>query len=177
MQVGTQRRSTPHLIEARDRIVREGKLCRSGSSRFTATTSHAAKDNPPDSAPPENLDYEMWTVRTAETVQSARPFRDVCERSWSMATGIVVRHVHHMLDMVRWMLDLDWPERMSSTGGILVQEGLEGQHQRHPEATFDFGSLKSCGSTAPGAKRLIPSTVGRDDLWRQRHAQGQCEQL
>src|SRR4051794_20648922 len=26
VQVGTQRRSTPHLIEARDRIVREGKL-------------------------------------------------------------------------------------------------------------------------------------------------------
>src|SRR5436190_16037842 len=26
VQVGTQRRSTPHLIEARDRVVREGKL-------------------------------------------------------------------------------------------------------------------------------------------------------
>src|SRR3569832_1789647 len=26
VQVGTQRRSTPHLIEARDRIIREGKL-------------------------------------------------------------------------------------------------------------------------------------------------------
>src|SRR5882672_10718871 len=26
VQVGTQRRSTPHLVEARDRIVREGKL-------------------------------------------------------------------------------------------------------------------------------------------------------
>src|SRR3954465_4163437 len=26
VQVGTQRRSTPHLIEARDRFIREGKL-------------------------------------------------------------------------------------------------------------------------------------------------------
>src|SRR5947209_19704624 len=30
VQVGTQRRSTPHLIEARDRIVREGKLGKIG---------------------------------------------------------------------------------------------------------------------------------------------------
>src|SRR5258705_2052262 len=30
VQIGTQRRSTPHLIEARDRIVREGKLGKIG---------------------------------------------------------------------------------------------------------------------------------------------------
>ncbi|MFO0956480.1 MAG: hypothetical protein U0800_03320 [Isosphaeraceae bacterium] len=31
VQVGTQRRSTPYLIEARDRIIKEGKLgCRHG---------------------------------------------------------------------------------------------------------------------------------------------------
>src|SRR3954463_869950 len=30
VQVGTQRRSTPHIIEARDRIVREGKLGKVG---------------------------------------------------------------------------------------------------------------------------------------------------
>ena len=30
VQVGTQRRSTPHLIEARDRIIREGKLGKVG---------------------------------------------------------------------------------------------------------------------------------------------------
>src|SRR5919108_722994 len=31
VQVGTQRRSTPHLIEARDNIIREGKLGRIGA--------------------------------------------------------------------------------------------------------------------------------------------------
>ena len=30
VQVGTQRRSTPHLIEARDRIIKEGKLGKIG---------------------------------------------------------------------------------------------------------------------------------------------------
>ena len=30
VQVGTQRRSTPHLIEARDRVIREGKLGKIG---------------------------------------------------------------------------------------------------------------------------------------------------
>ncbi|MBL8830225.1 MAG: Gfo/Idh/MocA family oxidoreductase, partial [Planctomycetaceae bacterium] len=47
VQVGTQRRSTPHLIEARDRIVREGKLGQIGLVEIYCYYHMRAKDNPP----------------------------------------------------------------------------------------------------------------------------------
>ena len=61
VQVGMQRRSTPHLINARDRIVREGKLGKIGLVEIYCYYAMRATQNPPDAAPPANLDYELWT--------------------------------------------------------------------------------------------------------------------
>jgi predicted dehydrogenase len=47
----------------------------------------------------------------------------------------------HMLDMVRWMLDLGWPREISSSGGILVQKGAKANIPDTQTATFDFGGL------------------------------------
>src|SRR5207302_5368228 len=61
VQVGTQRRSTPHLVEARDTIIKEGKLGKVGLVEICCYYHMRNRENPPDTAPPENLDYEMWT--------------------------------------------------------------------------------------------------------------------
>src|SRR5262249_24265144 len=61
VQVGTQRRSTPHLIDARDRVIRDRKLGRAGHVEIYCYYPMRARENPPDVQPPENLDYEMWT--------------------------------------------------------------------------------------------------------------------
>jgi predicted dehydrogenase len=47
----------------------------------------------------------------------------------------------HMLDMVRWMLDLGMPRRISSSGGILVDKAAKANITDTQTATFDFGSL------------------------------------
>jgi predicted dehydrogenase len=46
-----------------------------------------------------------------------------------------------MLDMVRWMLDLKAPTRVSSSGGILVYKNSRANISDTQTATFDFGSL------------------------------------
>src|SRR5213075_935633 len=61
VQVGTQRRSTPHLIEARDNIIKEGKLGKVGLVEICCYYQMRTRENPPDTAPPDYLDYEMWT--------------------------------------------------------------------------------------------------------------------
>src|SRR4051812_47853881 len=61
VQVGTQRRSTPHLIEARDRVIKEGKLGKVGLVEIYCYYHMRARENPPDTMPPGYLDYEMWT--------------------------------------------------------------------------------------------------------------------
>src|SRR5687767_151100 len=121
VQVGMQRRSTPHLVHARDRILREGKLGTIGLVEIYCYYHMRARENPPDQAPPPHLDYEMWTgpapMRPYNSLVHPRRWRAFME----YGNGIVGDMCIHMLDTVRWMLGLGWPRRITSSGGILVQ--------------------------------------------------------
>src|SRR5438477_11387483 len=61
VQVGTQRRSTPHLVEAIDRVIKPGLLGKVGLVEIYCYYHMRATENPPDTDPPPSLDYEMWT--------------------------------------------------------------------------------------------------------------------
>jgi predicted dehydrogenase len=138
VQVGTQRRSTPHLIEARDRIIREGLLGKIGHVEICCYYHMRRAGNPPDIAPPENLDYEFWTGPAP-----MRPYNEIVHpRGWrafmEYGNGIVGDMCIHMLDMVRWMLDLGWPTSISSTGGIYVQKNAKANITDTQTATFAY---------------------------------------
>src|SRR5438128_7687535 len=61
VQVNTQRRSTPHLIEARDTLIKEGKMGKIGHVEICCYWGMGRAGNTPDVPPPDYLDYEMWT--------------------------------------------------------------------------------------------------------------------
>ncbi len=142
VQVNTQRRSTPHLIEARDRVVKEGKLGKIAHVEICCYWHMRASGNPPDIAPPDYLDYEMWT--------GPAPMRPFCQwthpRGWrafmEYGNGIVGDMCIHMYDMVRWMLELGWPRSVASSGGILVDKASKANISDTQTATFDHGDLQ-----------------------------------
>jgi predicted dehydrogenase len=142
VQVGTQRRSTPHLITARDRIIKEGKLGKVGLVEVYCYYHMRARENPPDTAPPANLDYEMWTgpapMRPYNALVHPRRWRAFME----YGNGIMGDMCIHMLDMVRWMLDLGMPARISSSGGIVIDKKSKANISDTQTATFDFGDLQ-----------------------------------
>lgn len=142
VQVGTQRRSTPHLVEALNRVVKPGKLGKVRLAEVYCYYHMRATENPPDTAPPEYLNYEMWTGPAP-----MRPYNALIHpRRWRAFTeygnGIVGDMCIHMLDMVRWMLDLGWPREVSSTGGILVDKNSKANISDTQLATFDFPEVK-----------------------------------
>ena len=142
VQVGTQRRSTPHLVHARDRILREGKLGTIGLVEIYCYYEMRTHEHPADSAPPPTLDYEMWTGPAP-----MRPYnRLVHPRGWrafmEYSNGIIGDMCIHMLDAVRWMLDLGMPTRISSTGGILVDKASTANITDTQTAAFDFPGLR-----------------------------------
>ena len=142
VQVGMQRRSTPHLIHAKDRIIKEGKLGTIGLVEIYCYYHMRATQNPPDGPPPANLDYEMWTGPAP-----MRPYNSLVHpRSWrafmEYGNGILGDMCVHMLDMVRWMLDLGMPTRIDSTGGILVDKKSKANITDTQTATFDFPNLR-----------------------------------
>ena len=55
--------------------------------------------------------------------------------------GIVGDMCIHMLDMVRWMLDLGWPKRISLDRRHPVQKDGKSNITDTQTATFDFGDL------------------------------------
>ncbi len=141
VQVGMQRRSTPHLVEARDRYVRSGRL---GKIRLAETYCYyhmRTRQNPPAISPPDELDYEMWAGPAPKI-----PFNEIVHpRGWrnfmEYSNGIMGDMCVHMLDTVRWMLELGWPRRISSTGGILVDTDSIANTPDTQTATFEFDEL------------------------------------
>ncbi len=141
VQIGTQRRSTPHLIEAKERIVDAGLLGNIAHAEVCCYYHMRAKANPPDTMPPANLDYEAWTGPAP-----MRPYNELVHpRSWrafmEYGNGIVGDMCVHMLDMIRWQLGLGWPETISSEGGILVDKNSKANITDTQTAAFGFKDL------------------------------------
>ncbi len=151
VQVVTQRRSTPHLAEARDRVLKEGKLGKVGHVEICCYYHMRANDNPPVVPIPDHFDYEMWTgpapLRPYDSPKNPAAWNEhLPHRRWwrtftEYGNGIVGDMCIHMLDMVRWMLDLGWPTTVSSTGGIYVQKGGKSNISDTQTATFQFADL------------------------------------
>jgi predicted dehydrogenase len=138
VQVVTQRRSTPHLAEAKKEFLDPGRLGKIGLVEVYCYYPMRTSENPPDTKPPENLDYEMWTGPAP-----MRPYNKLVHpRSWrafmEYGNGIVGDMCIHMFDMVRWMLDLGWPKRISSAGGIFVDKKSKANITDTQSATFEY---------------------------------------
>jgi predicted dehydrogenase len=138
VQVVTQRRSTPHLAEAKKEFLDTGRLGKIGLVEIYCYYHMRTRENPPDADPPANLDYEMWTGPAP-----MRPYNKLVHpRSWrafmEYGNGIVGDMCIHMYDMVRWMLDLGWPTRISSSGGIFVDKKSKANITDTQTATFSY---------------------------------------
>jgi predicted dehydrogenase len=142
VQVGTQRRSTPHLVEAMNEFIRPGKLGKISQVDICCYYHMRATGNPPDTDPPPNLDYEMWTgpapMRPYNALDHPRGWRAFME----YGNGIVGDMCIHMFDMTRWMLNLGWPTRISSTGGIFEDKKSKPNITDTQTATFDYPDLR-----------------------------------
>ena len=140
VQVGTQRKSTPHLIEAKKKIVDSGMLGKISHVEMCCYYHMRDPKNRPVVSVPEFFDYDMWTGPAP-----LREFDGLPHRRWrafmEYSNGIIGDMGVHMLDAVRWMLDLGWPKRISSTGGIYVQKEAKANISDSQTAIFEFDEL------------------------------------
>ena len=141
VQVGTQRRSTPHLIEAKKNIVDAGLLGKVSHAEMCCYFHMRNNGNPPVEPVPDFFDYEMWTgpapLRPYDGLPHIRWWRTFME----YGNGIMGDMCIHMFDTVRWMLDLGWPKRISSTGGIYVDKTGKSNIADTQNAVFEYEGL------------------------------------
>lgn len=119
VQVGTQQRSGNHFKEA-CAFVQEGGLGKVGFAR--AWISHMRERLPlvPNSDPPATMDYDLWCGPGP-----LLPYNEQLRHyNWhftkAYGTGEMGNWGAHWIDIVRWFLDLNLPDRVSGYGGTYV---------------------------------------------------------
>ncbi len=142
VQVGLQRRSTPHLLEARDKFIRSGKL---GKIAYVDIHSYYGGNRTfgAPEAPPEYLDWETYvgpaTWRDYMPGIHPQRWRSFREFSNGQTGDLCV----HFFDVVRYFLDLGWPKRISATGGILMRSPDSPINTHDTQtALFDYGDVQ-----------------------------------
>jgi len=142
VQVGFERRATPHILEARDRYIASGKL-----GRIAAVDIHSyygsGRGFPAPSAPPEWIDWEMYVGPAPWRDYSAgihpRRWRDCREFSNGQTGDLCV----HLFDVTRMFLNLGWPKRIAAAGGNLMRppDSRVNVHDTQT-ALFDYGDTQ-----------------------------------
>lgn len=142
VQVGLERRSTPHLLEARDRFIKSGKL---GKIAYVDIHSYygGPRDFAPATTPPPHLDWEMYvgpaSWRDYHPGIHPRRWRNCREFSNGQTGDLCV----HLFDLTRYFLDLRWPKSISATGGILMRDPKTNANVHDTQtALFDYGEIQ-----------------------------------
>ena len=142
VQVGLQRRSTPHLLEARDQFIRSGKLGKIAQVEIHSYYGTRA-DFPANAPPPSYLDWDAYvgpaTWRDYNPEIHPRSWRDCREFSNGQTGDLCV----HFFDFVRYCLDLRWPRQIAASGGSLMRS-KDSKVNTHDTQTavFDYGHMQ-----------------------------------
>ncbi len=141
VQVGLQRRSTPHLIKAKKEIIDTQKLGKIAQAEIFCYYHMRMNENPPLQEIPDFFDYNFWTgpapLRAYDGLPHGLHWRSFME----YGNGITGDMAVHMLDAVRWMLGLGWPKKVSAKGGIYVQNQGKSNTADTQTATFEYDDL------------------------------------
>ncbi len=119
VQAGTQQRSGPHYRRARE-FIRRGRLGKIVTVRESFVRNlMPGFGNPPDQAPPPELDWEMFTGPAP--LRPYNPNRGIYQFRWfwDYAGGQMTNWGAHSLDVACWYLDAKGPKSVYSTGGRL----------------------------------------------------------
>jgi predicted dehydrogenase len=116
VQMGTQQRSSPHTIEIVKRI-HAGLVGRAYYAKcWYANTRKSIGVGKP--APvPATLDWDLWQGPAPRRpyLDNVQPYNWHWFRIWG--TGETLNNGTHEVDVCRWALGVDYPSRVSSSGG------------------------------------------------------------
>jgi predicted dehydrogenase len=116
VQIGTQRRSMPHIQKAAE-FVRDGKLGKVPMAKAWILGNRPSIGHKPDGPTPSGVDYDLWTGPAPLRPFNPNRFHYEWHWNWDYGTGEVGNNGIHGLDVLRMILNLDAPTRVTSAGG------------------------------------------------------------
>jgi predicted dehydrogenase len=115
-QMGTQQRSSPHTIEAVKKI-REGLIGRAYFGKCWYNNTRKSIGVGKEVPVPPQLDWDLW-----QGPAPRQPYKDnVQPYNWHWfkiwGTGEALNNGTHEVDVCRWALGVDYPNRVTASGG------------------------------------------------------------
>jgi predicted dehydrogenase len=120
VQLGSQWRSAPHIIEAAE-IIKSGKLGKVSLARAWAFLDWLPSiGHVPDGNPPAGVDYEFWLGPAPERHFNQNRFHFNFRWFWDYAGGLMTDWGVHLLNMAEMAMPADSPKSVTSCGGKFI---------------------------------------------------------
>jgi predicted dehydrogenase len=145
VQVGTQRRSQEHIQSATD-YVASGKLGKICLVKAWMCQTRASIGNPPDSAPPSTVDYDVWLGPAPLRPFNSNRFHYNWRFFWDYCNAEIGNQGIHVLDVALQGIqklrkqEKTLPKKISGHGGIYWLDDAK-EVPDTQVVTYDFGDL------------------------------------
>jgi len=116
VQMGTQQRSSPHTIEIVDKI-HNGVIGRAYFAKAWYSNVRKSIGTGKEAPVPPQLDWDLWQGPAPRQAykDNFQPYNWHWFKTWG--TGETLNNGTHEVDVCRWALGVDFPHRITSTGG------------------------------------------------------------
>ena len=137
VQMGSQQRSSPHTIEIVQKI-HDGLIGRAYFARTWYCNVRKSMGIGKEIPVPANLDWELW-----QGPAPRRPYKNnVHPYNWhwlrAYGTGETLNNGTHEVDVARWALGVEYPQRITAAGGR-YQFKDDWEFYDTLETSFDYG--------------------------------------
>jgi len=139
VQVGTQNRSAAYNMAAK-KYIAEGKL---GKIHFCRVFNQKEWRNfppLPDADPPAGFDWDLFNG-PAPAARFNPNYRANWHHYWRYSGGDTVNDSIHQIDLARWLLGVDYPQAVYSSGGRFDEQGAA-ETPDTQLAVYDFDGLR-----------------------------------
>ncbi len=160
LQMGNQRRSWPNVAAAIAEL-HAGVIGRPYFAKTWYTNNRASIGIGKETAVPEWLNYDLWQGPAPRKAYKDNLIHYNWHWFWHWGTGEALNNGTHMIDLARWGLNVEYPTKVSSTGGrYMYQDDWQTPDTQVINLEFENKSMISWEGRSCNGKSIEANSVG-----------------